>query len=158
PPSTRPADALRSTSVPASKHRRTARHTFHSYSHPSDREFRDDDSWDDCNTVARPCNARKLYNDRRIHPTERTLDMTFSFPDHHALGTGGTSGIGRAGTLALAAAGCRVTTTGVNPTEVESFPPTAGVTAAVLDVNDDGAVGKLVAGLPRLDIQVNAAG
>src|SRR5437764_14244179 len=84
--------------------------------------------------------------------------MTFSFPDYHALVTGGTSGIGRAVTLALAAAGCRVTATGVNPTEIEAFPPTPGVTAVVLDVADDRAVASLVAGLPRLDVLVNSAG
>src|SRR4051812_26619752 len=84
--------------------------------------------------------------------------MTFSFPEHHAVVTGGTSGIGRAVTLALAAAGCRVTATGVNPAEIEAFPPTAGVTAVLLDVADDRAITALVAGLPRLDILVNSAG
>ena len=54
--------------------------------------------------------------------------MPFSFPDQHALVTGGTSGIGRAVALALAATGCSVTATGVSPSEIESFPPTAGVT------------------------------
>src|SRR4051794_10995037 len=84
--------------------------------------------------------------------------MTFSFPDYHALVTGGTSGIGGAVTLALAAAGCRVTATGVNPAEIETFLPTTGVTAVVLDVADDRAVASLVTGLPRLDVLVNSAG
>ena len=84
--------------------------------------------------------------------------MTFSFPEFHAVVTGGTSGIGRAVTLALAAAGCRVTATGVNPSEIEMFPPTASVTAMRLDVTDDGAIAALVANLPRLDILVNSAG
>ena len=84
--------------------------------------------------------------------------MTFSFPECHAVVTGGTSGIGRAVTLALAVAGCRVTATGLNRAETEAFPPTDGVTALPLDVTDAAAIGALVAGLPRLDILVNSAG
>src|SRR5260370_31864132 len=44
--------------------------------------------------------------------------MTFSFPEHHALVTGGASGIGRAVALAFAAAGCRVTATGLTDAEM----------------------------------------
>src|SRR5207249_9097158 len=57
-----------------------------------------------------------------------------------------------------AAAGCRVTATGVSQREVETLPATAGVTALPLDVTDDGVIAALVAGLPRLDILVNSAG
>jgi NAD(P)-dependent dehydrogenase (short-subunit alcohol dehydrogenase family) len=84
--------------------------------------------------------------------------MTFSFPDKCAIVTGGTSGIGRAIALALAAAGCHVTATGVAPAEIEAFPRTDGVNAVLLDVSDDRAIADLVANLPQLDILVNSAG
>src|SRR5262249_1084083 len=84
--------------------------------------------------------------------------MNFSFPDCHAIVTGGASGIGRAVALALAAASCRVIATGVNASEIEAFPATAGVTTVPLDVTDESAIATLVAGLPRLDILVNSAG
>ncbi len=59
-----------------------------------------------------------------------------------ALVTGGTSGIGQAIAAALTQAGCRVTAAGF-----ETF-----------DVSDESSIRRLVSGLDRLDILVNAAG
>src|SRR5258707_2231837 len=84
--------------------------------------------------------------------------MTFSFPQHHTIVTGGTSGIGRAVTLALANAGCGVIATGGHPAEIEAFPATERVTPISLDVTDDRAIADLVSRLSRLDILVNSVG
>jgi NAD(P)-dependent dehydrogenase (short-subunit alcohol dehydrogenase family) len=84
--------------------------------------------------------------------------MTFSFPEHHAIVTGGTSGIGRAVALALADAGCAVIAAGVNPAEIDAFPATERVTPVMLDVADDRAIGELLSRIARLDILVNSAG
>ena len=91
--------------------------------------------------------------------------MTFSFHECHALVTGGTSGIGRAVTLAFAAAGCHVTATGRTQDEVDAFRdwPEAQrlsrlIQAAPLDVTDGEAVTRLVGGFARLDFLVNSAG
>jgi NAD(P)-dependent dehydrogenase (short-subunit alcohol dehydrogenase family) len=79
----------------------------------------------------------------------------------HALVTGGTSGIGRAAAIALAACGCSVAVTGVTAREVTAFendPACAGIAAFPLDVADSSAVIELVRMFPQLDILVNAAG
>jgi NAD(P)-dependent dehydrogenase (short-subunit alcohol dehydrogenase family) len=81
----------------------------------------------------------------------------FDISGRHALVTGGTSGIGAAIAAALAEAGCHVTAAGLPPASGASAPPD-NVTAAALDVTDDGAIDRLVGGLDRLDILVNAAG
>lgn len=78
-----------------------------------------------------------------------------------ALVTGGTSGIGRAISLALAADGCRVLATGLTSGEVESFRSAAvaqNVDATTLDVTAEKDVARVVRSLPRLDILVNCAG
>lgn len=83
----------------------------------------------------------------------------------HALVTGGTSGIGRAISLALARDGCRVLATGLTADELRRFqgelPPDApsdALEAAALDVTASSQVQQLVDSLPRLDILVNCAG
>jgi NAD(P)-dependent dehydrogenase (short-subunit alcohol dehydrogenase family) len=69
-----------------------------------------------------------------------------------ALVTGGGRGIGRGCALALAAAGADVVAVS------RSAPPAAGVRAAACDVTDSARVRELIAGLPRLDMLVVAAG
>ena len=81
----------------------------------------------------------------------------FDISGRHALVTGGTSGIGAAIAAALAEAGCHVTAAGLAPAEGACVPP-ATVTTAELDVTDAAAIDRLVGGLDRLDILVNAAG
>jgi NADPH:quinone reductase-like Zn-dependent oxidoreductase len=70
-----------------------------------------------------------------------------------ALVTGGTSGIGQAIGLALAAGGYRVLSTGLTDAEVERFrgslPAGNAIAAATLDVSDPTDVGR-VSSLPRL--------
>lgn len=78
-----------------------------------------------------------------------------------ALVTGGTSGIGAAIGRALAAAGAKVTVTGVSESEVSAALATPGMEelrAEVLDVRDDAAVRGLVGGFDSLDVLVNCAG
>lgn len=87
--------------------------------------------------------------------------MNIDLGGHHALVTGGTSGIGRAAALALAASGCTVRVTGLTEREVRAFqddPANAGIAACQLDVADNDAVTGLVAQFAQLDILVNAAG
>jgi NAD(P)-dependent dehydrogenase (short-subunit alcohol dehydrogenase family) len=68
--------------------------------------------------------------------------------------TGGTRGIGRAIADAFAREGARVVSTGISKEEVDA----SGLEAVVLDVTDGTAVGRVVGGLDRLDVLVNAAG
>ena len=78
-----------------------------------------------------------------------------------ALITGGTSGIGAAIGRALAAAGAKVTVTGVTDKEVadsQAAPEMSGIDARLLNVRDDVAVKKLIGGFDRLDCLVNCAG
>lgn len=78
-----------------------------------------------------------------------------------ALVTGGTSGIGAAIGRALAAAGAKVTVTGVSESEVSTARATPGMEelgAEVLDVRDDAAVRSLVGRFDGLDVLVNCAG
>jgi NAD(P)-dependent dehydrogenase (short-subunit alcohol dehydrogenase family) len=78
-----------------------------------------------------------------------------------ALVTGGTSGIGRATALALAAAQCRVVATGLLDAEIEACrgdPSFDGIELVKLDVGDSEAVQRVVARLETLDVLVNAAG
>jgi NAD(P)-dependent dehydrogenase (short-subunit alcohol dehydrogenase family) len=85
--------------------------------------------------------------------------MAATFSGRRAIVTGGTSGIGRAIALALAAEGCDVTVTGLTTAEVEAFQASGdSLAAAPLDVTDRAAIARLVDRFERLDILVNAAG
>jgi len=84
----------------------------------------------------------------------------FDISGRHALVTGGTSGIGAAIAAALAETGCHVTAAGL-PTATTNATSSTNDTAidmATLDVTDAAGVERLVGGLDRLDILVNAAG
>jgi 2-keto-3-deoxy-L-fuconate dehydrogenase len=75
-----------------------------------------------------------------------------------ALVTAAGQGIGRASALAMAAEGAQVWATDVNPGLLDAYDGVAGVHAAALDVLDKAAIGKLVAGIPTLDVLFNCAG
>jgi 2-keto-3-deoxy-L-fuconate dehydrogenase len=75
-----------------------------------------------------------------------------------ALVTAAGQGIGRASALALAAEGAQVWATDINPQLLDSYDGVAGVHAVTLDVLDPGAVARLVATLPTLDVLFNCAG
>jgi 2-keto-3-deoxy-L-fuconate dehydrogenase len=75
-----------------------------------------------------------------------------------ALITAAGQGMGRAVSLAMASEGATVYATDVNEKLLESLAGTPGITARKLDVLDDAAVAKLVAGLPPLQILFNCAG
>jgi len=84
--------------------------------------------------------------------------MTARLAGKTALITAAGQGIGRATALAMAAEGAQVYATDVNPALVAALAGTRNVTPSVLDVLDDAAVGKTIAGLPPLDILFNCAG
>ena len=84
---------------------------------------------------------------------------TVRFTDRHVLVTGGTSGIGRAVTQAMASEGAHVIATGLSEEEVAGFSPLNERTRAErLDVRDDEAVRSLVSRLNRLDVLIQCAG
>lgn len=75
-----------------------------------------------------------------------------------ALVTAAGQGIGRASVLALAAEGAQVWATDINAQLLEGFKGVDRVQALALDVLDKAAIGRLVAGLPPLDVLFNCAG
>ncbi|MGE0498815.1 MAG: SDR family oxidoreductase [Ramlibacter sp.] len=75
-----------------------------------------------------------------------------------ALVTAAGQGIGRAAALAMAAEGAEVWATDLNPALLDSYDGVVNVRAVPLDVLDKAAIGKLVAGLPALDVLFNCAG
>ncbi|MBP0451779.1 SDR family oxidoreductase [Kitasatospora sp. RG8] len=72
--------------------------------------------------------------------------------------TGGTSGIGRAVAELFAATGDRVVLTGRHPDTVERTAADLSARGVVCDATDPAQVAELAAGLPELDVLVNAAG
>lgn len=77
----------------------------------------------------------------------------FSFAGKTVLLSGGTSGIGLAAGRAFQHAGATVYAAGIPP-----LPDDPGIRFIPLDVRDSGAIDDLIAGLPSLDVLVNAAG
>jgi 2-keto-3-deoxy-L-fuconate dehydrogenase len=75
-----------------------------------------------------------------------------------ALVTAAGQGIGRASALALAAEGAQVWATDINGQMLASYEGVERVRTATLDVLHKDAIGKLVAGLPALDVLFNCAG
>ena len=75
-----------------------------------------------------------------------------------ALVTGGARGIGQGAAVALASRGYPVIATGVTASEVDAAPPHPNIRHVLLDVTDDRAATEVVAGCPRIDALVNAAG
>ncbi|MGH6946749.1 MAG: SDR family oxidoreductase [Kiloniellales bacterium] len=83
------------------------------------------------------------------------LAKLFSLSGRQALVTGASRGIGQAIAAGLAAAGAQVVGCGRSAAPETALP---GVDYRALDVTDEAALEALIAGLPRLDILVNAAG
>ena len=75
-----------------------------------------------------------------------------------ALVTAAGQGIGRASALALAAQGAQVWATDLDPKLLPAFKGEPRIQTATLDVLDKGAIGKLIATLPPLDVLFNCAG
>jgi NAD(P)-dependent dehydrogenase (short-subunit alcohol dehydrogenase family) len=78
-----------------------------------------------------------------------------------ALITGGTSGIGRATALVLAEKNYRIVATGLYESEIRACradPAFANIELMQLDVGHAPAIQRLMRGLERLDVLVNAAG
>jgi NAD(P)-dependent dehydrogenase (short-subunit alcohol dehydrogenase family) len=85
--------------------------------------------------------------------------MSFRLDGKTALITGGASGIGEAVSRAFAAAGATVLVADIDEGRASALAAElAGARAAVCDITDEAAVGKLFSGIPKLDILVNNAG
>ncbi len=91
--------------------------------------------------------------------TPRTLGANFR--GNVVLVTGGTSGIGRAISIAFRKAGARVIACAADPAECEAArraPDLHGIEVRVADVTDAAGVAALLAGESRLDAVVCSAG
>ncbi|HEX2544524.1 MAG TPA: SDR family oxidoreductase [Ramlibacter sp.] len=75
-----------------------------------------------------------------------------------ALVTAAGQGIGRATAIALAAEGAQVWATDVNPKLLDSYEGVPGIRCVQLDVLDKQAIGKVIAGMPQIDVLFNCAG
>jgi len=75
-----------------------------------------------------------------------------------ALVTAAGQGIGRASALALAAEGAQVWATDINATLLASYQGIENIKTLPLDVLDKAAIGRLVDGLPEIDVLFNCAG
>lgn len=76
----------------------------------------------------------------------------------HALVTAAGQGIGRASALAMAAEGAQVWATDVNAALLDAYDGVSGIRTAVLDVTQDEAIRRFVAGAGPLDVLFNCAG
>jgi 2-keto-3-deoxy-L-fuconate dehydrogenase len=72
--------------------------------------------------------------------------------------TAAGQGIGRASALAMAAEGAQVWATDVNASLLAAYEGVANVRAMPLDVLDKGAIQKVVAQMPAIDVLFNCAG
>lgn len=89
------------------------------------------------------------------------MNISFDYGNKRVLVTGGVSGIGRAVSLAFAAAGAEVIACGLTEQELAAAradPGFARISVVALDVTDKAAVDALVGGLDRLDVVVTSAG
>lgn len=96
-----------------------------------------------------------------LEPAELGMRMAPLFEGGlHALVVGGTTGIGHAVSTALAAAGVRVTASGISDAEIVSSPFAEGLEPHrfILDIADQNSIDAAVSGMERLDIVVNCAG
>ena len=82
--------------------------------------------------------------------------MSFRLDGRLALVTGAGRGIGRGCARALAEAGAEVIAVSRTPADLDGIAP--GVRPAACDVTHSARVRELIAGLPRLDVLVVAAG
>ena len=76
----------------------------------------------------------------------------------NALVTAAGQGIGRASALAMAREGATVLATDIDAAALQALAGVPGIRTQVLDVLDDDAIARTVAGLPPLDVLFNCAG
>lgn len=89
-----------------------------------------------------------------MFPVFRIMGLMFDFRGKTVLVSGGTSGIGRAIAEGFSQAGASVVASGLAADQVLD----ASIRSEIFDVTDTEAVQRVVAGIPALDVVVNAAG